>query len=177
MKFNLDKEKINEMAAQIITAAKTAPKGKGVDSLNIGILEEEDKQVILDEMAKLYKQTSRELFFRDANNLRDSDGCILFSVEDKPLGLNCGACGMNCSQMAKTKKIVTDDYAGPNCMFKVMDLGIALGSASKRAMELCIDNRLMYSIGVAARKTNLIKGEIVIAMPLSISGKNIFFDR
>jgi uncharacterized ferredoxin-like protein len=68
-------------------------------------------------------------------------------------------------------------YAGPNCMFKVTDLGIAVGSAVKTASMHNADNRVMYSAGVAAMKLGIIKNcSIVYGIPLKASGKNIFFD-
>lgn len=36
-------------------------------------------------------------------------------------------------------------------MFKYADLGIAVGSAAAKAKDLCIDNRVMYTVGAAAR--------------------------
>ena len=35
----------------------------------------------------------------------------------------------------------------------------------------------MYRIGVLAREMNLIDGDVVLGIPLSATGKNIFFDR
>jgi len=58
-----------------------------------------------------------------------------------------------------------------------MDLGIALGSAVKIASDLAVDNRVMYSVGTAARKLGFIDADIAIGIPLSVSGKNIYFDR
>ncbi len=60
---------------------------------------------------------------------------------------------------------------------KLIDLGIALGSAVKVASELNVDNRIMYSIGRAAMKIGLMKADEIQGIPLSIKGKNIFFDR
>jgi len=40
-----------------------------------------------------------------------------------------------------------------------------------------VDNRIMYRIGVVARKMKLIEGDVVLGIPLSATGKNIFFDR
>ena len=54
---------------------------------------------------------------------------------------------------------------------------IALGSAVKVASELNVDNRIMYSIGRAAMKMELLKADEIQGIPLSIKGKNIFFDR
>jgi uncharacterized ferredoxin-like protein len=59
---------------------------------------------------------------------------------------------------------------------KLIDLGIAIGSAVKIASIFNIDNRIMYSVGVAAEEMGIIEGTI-LGIPLSVKGKNIFFDR
>jgi uncharacterized ferredoxin-like protein len=58
------------------------------------------------------------------------------------------------------------------------DLGIAVGSAVKTASLLNLDNRVMYTAGVAARSLGWV-GECSVAygIPVSVTGKNIFFDR
>lgn len=62
-------------------------------------------------------------------------------------------------------------------MFQAIDLGIALGSSAKTAGILNIDNRIMYTIGAAARKLKLLESDIIIGFPLSVSGKSPYFDR
>ena len=59
------------------------------------------------------------------------------------------------------------------------DLGIAVGSAVKTAQIHNVDNRVMYSGGVAALNLGLFGKECTVAyaIPLSATGKNIFFDR
>jgi uncharacterized ferredoxin-like protein len=42
---------------------------------------------------------------------------------------------------------------------------------------LNVDNRIMYRAGVVARKMGLIDADIVMGIPLSATGKNIYFDR
>lgn len=69
------------------------------------------------------------------------------------------------------------DFDGPNCMLQIMDLGIALGSAVKLASELNIDNRIMYTIGAAAKKIGLLDSDVIIGIPLSATGKSPYFDR
>ena len=39
------------------------------------------------------------------------------------------------------------------------------------------DNRVMYRVGVSAKRLGLSKGRISHGIPLSATGKNIFFDR
>ena len=59
------------------------------------------------------------------------------------------------------------------------DLGIAIGSAVKTAQIHNVDNRIMYSGGAAALDLGLFGKECTVAyaIPLSATGKNIFFDR
>jgi len=60
---------------------------------------------------------------------------------------------------------------------KVIYLGIALGSAVKTAADLNIDNRMLYTMGAAAKELGLLDADVFIGIPLSVSGKNILFDR
>ena len=58
------------------------------------------------------------------------------------------------------------------------DLGIALGSAVKTAQIHNVDNRIFYSAGVAALSLGYLPDcTTAYGIPLSITGKNIFFDR
>ncbi len=59
----------------------------------------------------------------------------------------------------------------------MIDLGIALGSAVKTASIHNVDNRIMYRAEVVARKLGMIEGEVVVGIPLSVTGKSPFFDR
>ena len=59
----------------------------------------------------------------------------------------------------------------------LLDLGVAIGSAVKMAGECHIDNRIMYTIGAAVKELNLLQSDIILGIPLSVKGKNIFYDR
>jgi uncharacterized ferredoxin-like protein len=69
------------------------------------------------------------------------------------------------------------EFLGPWCAFRLLDMGIALGSAVKTASLLNVDNRIMYRIGTVARRVGLVDWDYVMGIPLSASGKNVFFDR
>ena len=58
-----------------------------------------------------------------------------------------------------------------------LDMGIAIGSAVKTAAMLNVDNRIMYRVGVVVREMNLVDWDFVMGIPLSVTGKSIFFDR
>lgn len=177
MKHYGEIEVVETIAKIIMTNARTAPKSRGIDTLEIGLVEEDEKRLILDEMRDLYTKTQREIFSRDAKNLEDAHACILFGIKNDAIGLDCGACGYDCEGLRRHQLAKSDHYNGPVCAFKAMDLGIALGSACKTASQMGVDNRLMYSVGLAAKRAGIIEGDIVIALPLSVTGKNIFFDR
>jgi uncharacterized ferredoxin-like protein len=58
------------------------------------------------------------------------------------------------------------------------DLGVAVGSAAKTASLHNMDNRVMYSAGVAALRLGWLDGcRVGYGIPISATGKNIFFDR
>ncbi|MFC2012906.1 DUF2148 domain-containing protein, partial [Chloroflexota bacterium] len=121
-------------------------------------------------------------FARDAGSVRNSDCVVLVGVAGNPkkveLPLDCGACGYrNCKQLLNERKREGKDFSGPVCMVQSMDLGIALGSAVKIASELNVDNRMMYTIGSAAKKLRLLDSDVIIGIPLSVTGKSIYFDR
>jgi uncharacterized ferredoxin-like protein len=180
MKINPEKEVVESLAKEILVAARTAPKAKGIDDLIFGLItEEEEKEKLAQEMERVAEKKGEafKFFKRDAENVRNSEAIILISVNfTKPLGLNCGACGFNCDTILKQPKPDLD-LDGPVCAMKLLDMGIAIGSAAAKAKDLCIDNRVMYTIGVAAKKLNLLPGQVIIGIPLSVKGKNIYFDR
>jgi uncharacterized ferredoxin-like protein len=180
-----EQEAILTAAKLIMAAITTSPKGRGVSSLTTAIIEGEEKERLARAMEEhiSHKKRRLEFFKRDAQNIRRSGVVILLGVKGtmpkKPeMPVNCGACGYPaCSGLMKAEKRMGEDFMGPLCAFQVMDLGIALGVAAKMAAELNMDNRMMYSAGAAAKALAYLDADLIIALPLSVSEKNIFFDR
>lgn len=75
------------------------------------------------------------------------------------------------------KIIDTLPGTGPHCITRMMDIGVARSSAAKAASLLNIDNRVQQRVGAAARALGYINCEVAMGIPISISGKNIFYDR
>jgi uncharacterized ferredoxin-like protein len=75
------------------------------------------------------------------------------------------------------KKRSGPEFSGPHCAFRLLDLGIALGSAVKTASILNVDNRIMYRIGTVARDIGIVDWDYIMGIPMSATGKNIYFDR
>ena len=175
----LKEEEVIRVAKFMAIAAKTAPKAKGIDNLAIVILTGDDKDRLVKEMLKLSEKYP--FFERDAENVEKSDAVIVIGLKNPTtLGLNCGACGFNsCEELKKARETANLPliYRGPICAMELLNLGIALGSAAKTASDFNVDNRLMFSAGVAAIKAGLVEADIAIGIPLSATGKSIYFDR
>ncbi len=179
MKINPEKEALEKLALELLVAARTAPKARGQDDLILALVtDKEEMEKIAREMEKIAERGEAFKFFkRDAENLRNSEALILISLDFKrPVGVNCGGCGFTCDTIVKQERKEMD-YEGPVCAMRLIDLGIAIGSAVSKAKDLCIDNRVMYTIGVAVKKLRLMPGQIILGIPLSVKGKNIYFDR
>jgi uncharacterized ferredoxin-like protein len=156
-------------------AARTAPKGRGDDFVRTAIVDGDTLKVLGQKMIEFGDRTGKELFDRDGNNVIQSDAVLLLGLKDaQVVGLNCGACGADKCVVPNT---YDGEFSGPQCAIRVLDLGIAIGSAVKTASLLNADNRIMYRIGPVAREMGLIDADVVIGIPLSATSKSIYFDR
>lgn len=150
-----------EVAKLMVVSAKTAPKAKGIDNLVIKVL---DKPEELRELARKMEELSGKygkFFLRDANNIRNSQAVVLIGAKLVNMGL------------IQPEKYPLD----VNVVCSLLNLGIAIGSAAKVASMHNVDNRIMYSAGLAAQELNIVDADVVMAIPLSATGKNIYFDR
>ncbi len=164
-------------------AARTAPKGRGADSLVIRIVSGEELKELAEAVRSAAKREEDSFFERDAGNITASEACLLIGVRGlEPVGVDCGGCGYpNCEAMqmaAKKKGGSTTPFGSLNCVIKMMDLGIAIGSAVKTASLLNLDNRVMYTVGVGALALGWLPGcTAACGIPVAAGGKNPFFDR
>ncbi|MAG14377.1 MAG: hypothetical protein CL874_00610 [Dehalococcoidales bacterium] len=174
-------EAVLEAAKLMAVSARTAPKTRGLDSIKTIILHGGGE---LERLARAMEERCEDdpnysVFRRNAEDIRKSMAVLVIGVTGEPKKvespLNCGACGHNCQATLKGKKIDTGDARGPMCLYQGIDLGIALGSAVKTASNYNIDNRMMYTIGVAVRKLKLMEADLITGIPLSVTGKNVYF--
>jgi uncharacterized ferredoxin-like protein len=165
------------VAELMAVAARTAPKTKGEDCLVIRIVEGADLQTLAQEMIEFGVRTGKKHFDRDGRNVANSDSMLLIGIrEASTAGLNCGACGVEICELLPVNS-VDGEFRGPNCAYRLLDMGIALGSAAKMAGLLNADSRIMYRAGAVARDTGLIDADFVMGIPISATGKSIYFDR
>jgi uncharacterized ferredoxin-like protein len=174
----IKEEKLNaktvlKVAELMAVAARTAPKARGVDNLEIAIITGDTIQQLSKYMNLHGKKYNMAFFHRDAENISNSPVIILIGTHIKTQGLKkCGMCGFgDCKEKEKFKNTP--------CVLNTNDLGIALGSAVSVASNHHIDNRIMVSAGQAALKLGLLgKGvKVAFGIPLSATSKNPFFDR
>ena len=170
--IDAEKKAAYHVAELMLAAARTAPKGCGADNLAAIMIDGEEKAKLADEMRKIARETGEDFFARDGGNVDASPVVVVIGVKSNPLGLeHCSFCGFeNCAATVK---------AGANCAFNITDLGIAVGSAVSVAADHRLDNRVMFSVGKAAIALKYLPKEVRTAygIPLSASGKSIFFDR
>lgn len=155
---------IERTAEAMCVAARTAPKARGVDNVVVAVAKGETIDRLSEAMLKLKRD-------RDAANIKQAARVVLIGTKLGPMNLKpCSLCGFpDCASKP----------ANVPCSFNPCDMGIAIGSAVSVAADHRVDNRVMYSIGLAAVELGLLGKDVKMAMgiPLSVSGKNPFFDR
>ena len=164
---------LKQVAMDMVIAARTAPKGRGMDNLVVKIAERRDIQSIAAKMKEMSETYSAPGFIRDAENILQCQFMLLLGARVRSVGLKkCGMCGFaNCDEKNQHPLIP--------CIFNSSDLGIAIGSAVSLAADRRVDNRIMYTVGQAVLALNLFPPEvkIILAIPLSATSKSPFFDR
>ncbi|MDH4123784.1 MAG: DUF2148 domain-containing protein [Thermoplasmata archaeon] len=158
-------------------AARTAPKAAGKDFIEIRVLLGGEKDSVGKEMLRIGEKNNSAGFLRDGQNVLDAQVLVLIGILKHPgIGTDCRACGyQSCKEFNRAE--ANGIFRGPNCVHRIADLGIAVGSAVKTASLHDVDNRIMYRAGNATRSLGLMKSNVVYGIPLSATGKNIFFDR
>lgn len=155
------KESVLEVAKMMALSARTAPKARGIDNIEVKILNtREELELLASKMEELSKEFG-DFFLRDAQNVRNSIAVVLIGGKIVDLGLkNPKNWGLDASTVCS-----------------LVNLGIAIGSAVKTSSLHNVDNRVMFTVGIAAQELGLIKADYVFGIPLSATPKNIYFDR
>jgi uncharacterized ferredoxin-like protein len=175
-----ERQGVMETANLMVVSARTAPKSGGVDDILTSVVYGAEVEALAADMEKIGAQRNQERWKQQAQNARVSDVIVLIGVRGtKSYVTNCGACGYeSCAEFTKSEKKFRQDFDGPTCIFKAIDLGIAVGSAVKTASLLNVDNRIFYRIGAAAKRLHYMpEASLIMGIPLSVKGKNQYFDR
>lgn len=169
---DLEKDACANIANFMAASARTSPKTRGIDNIEILAIDDDAvKKRLIEKMKDISKKENRPSMERDANSIEASPVILAIGVKSNPAGLNCGFCGYaTCEELSGTKGI---------CAYNSIDLGIAVDSAAGTANFFHADNRVMYSIGRACLDLKIFSQTVkqALGIPLSITGKNPFFDR
>jgi uncharacterized ferredoxin-like protein len=189
-------EALRHVAQLCAVAAMTAPKSGGQlfskgakPFIETVIIEDKDTlKRLADWLRARGTKLKAPIWFRDAETAEKLD-LVLFIGLAKwyPPVYDCGACGYaTCAEFlrarehnAQQKPAGMEDweFPGPICQLRAVDLGIAVGSAAKIASMNNIDARCQTRIAAAARHLGIIHADLAVALSMSVSHKNIFFDR
>ncbi|MFH0817225.1 MAG: DUF2148 domain-containing protein [Candidatus Micrarchaeota archaeon] len=156
---------LKTVAELMILSAKTAPKALGKNTLVAKIASEKEKKRIIVGMESIEKKN----YDRDAKTLKKAEMLVLIGVKPVDIGETLEGV-IDASEIERQLK-------GKVCPTRLIDLGIAIGSAVKTASFHNVDNRVMWRAGVIAASLGILEGAIVIAIPLSATEKSVFFDR
>ena len=167
---DLRKELVIQAARQMMVAARTAPKGKGIDIIEMALVTDDDIPRLSDEMLHIAEEKGLKFFFRDSDNILQADAVMIIGTRQQSQGLNCSHCGY---ETCESKPAETP------CAINTIDLGIAVGSACAKAADLRLDTRVMFSAGLAAQRLGMLGDNCgcTMAIPVSATSKNPFFDR
>ncbi|MHB8375728.1 MAG: DUF2148 domain-containing protein [Dehalococcoidia bacterium] len=183
---------VRQAAKLMAGAAITAPKSGGQLFAQGSPLFMET--VIVDDRATLArlaawlrargKERRETIWFRDAEAAEAIDAVLFVGLSGwYPPNYDCGACGYaTCAEFLNATKDLRKEsaeleFVGPQCNLRDIDLGIAVGSAARTASLLSVDCRCQTRIAVAARKLGVIASDVAVALSLSLTHKNVGFDR
>ena len=163
-------ELVVEAGRRMMMAARTAPKARGVDIIEIALVSERaDLEKLSAVMRRKGEESGMQFLLRDAENILQGDAVLLIGTPVLNQGLNCAYFG--CEKCA-------DKPLMAPCVMNSVDLGIAVGSACSLAATLCVDTRVMFSAGWSSLSLDWLPGcTQVISIALSCTSKNPFFDR
>jgi uncharacterized ferredoxin-like protein len=186
-------EALRHVAQLCAVAAMTAPKSGGQLFLKgskpfIETVIVEDKPTLArlaDWLRARGTKLKAPIWFRDAETTQKLDLVLFIGlVKWYPPVYDCGACGYaTCAEFLQAREhqkpvgIEDWEFPGPICQLRAVDLGIAVGSAAKTASLNNVDARCQTRLAAAARHLGIIQADLAVALSMSVSHKNIFFDR
>ena len=70
-------EHVLQVGRQMMTAARTAPKGKGIDIIEVGMVTDQDIVRLSEEMVRYSDESGMKFLLRDAENLQLAEAVII----------------------------------------------------------------------------------------------------
>lgn len=147
-------------------SADSAPRAMDT-KIDVEILEESEKEMVVEEMFQLADELNDERYREGGETVQSSKSLILVDLDEKnTLGLDCRACGYkDCDEFLEKES--EGIFEGPNCVFRMIDMGIAIGYAIKTAKLHNMKGRITVRAGLAAKNLGLSDARVCIGIPVS----------
>lgn len=158
-------KKTHEIISHLVKiAAEGSPKAYG-DYLEIEVLDDAEREMLAEEMFQLSDEMDEESYSDAGESIESSEEVILIGLNDHPpLELDCRACGYeDCKEFSEAEE-ESDIFSGPNCVFRIIDLGLALGNALNTSRSHGLENGISIRGGLAAKHLGLIDSRICLAI-------------
>ena len=198
MEYGIEKSAVRTVAELAALAARTAPKSHGVDHFSICLADKDEIKKIGERMIEIGKEKEEALLKKgekftskakatamdwhsDGECVGNSDEILLIALNARnPVPKNCGLCGYaTCAEMLQAPTVsFPAGWSGPFCANLMVDLGIAISSAASVLVRHHVDNRMFFKVGLAVKDLGLMPDcNCIIALAMSATGKNSYFDR
>lgn len=84
---------LTDIARRMLIAARTAPKGKGVDNTVLALCDKEDIKKLSDHLKQMHAQgRAADYFVRDAENILTASAMLLLGTKVQTMGLSPAEC-------------------------------------------------------------------------------------
>lgn len=80
-------EHVLDVARQMLTAARTAPKGKGIDVIEAALVTGEDIKKLSEKMVAMVEEHGMKFFLRDADNILQAECVIIIGTREQAQGV------------------------------------------------------------------------------------------
>lgn len=163
------KKDIKTIANLISIASRNSTGDFGKSFTEVTILDEAEKDMLVEEMFQMSDSRDEEIFVSKGEEIDKSDAVILLGAKEHPgYGIDCKACGFDDCESFEEAEKVEDILEGPNCTYRMIELGIAIGAALKTAGMNSVDAEIMVHAGLAAKHLGLSTSKVCIALSIFI---------
>ncbi len=171
------KKDIEIVAKLMEISANSSPKASGND-LEIVLVDEAEKEMIAEEMFQLADKLDDESYSEKGELIEKCESLMFIGLnQHETLNLDCKACGFESCKDMEDADTTEGLFEGPNCTFKIIDLGLSLGYALNTADIHNVDSKLMIRAGIAAKSLGLMTSKICLGIPINMNRENNYFEK
>jgi len=165
----LKKKRITEIVIDLMNiSAQTSPKSSG-NFLETMVLDEAEKEMLAEELYQLSDEFMDETYSEEGDLVNSSDEILIIGLKNHPsLGIDCKACGYeSCKDFSEAEQ-TEQIFEGPNCVFRLLDLGMSIGHALNTAETHNIDYKISIKGGLAAKNLGLMDSRVCLTVPIQV---------